>query len=258
MSTYLNPSPVFGPVYSRRFGVSLGVNLMPADGKLCTFDCLYCENGFNADRRTGSRRPTRGEVIDALRARLRALADAGTRVDTIDFAGNGEPTAHPDFPGIVSAVLLLRDAYAPWAKVGVLSNATLAQVPAVHRALMSVDNNILKLDSVDQGLIEVLDRPQGAYDVSRVVDVLASFDGHCIVQTMFLRGSFRGRSLDDTDEAHVAPWLEALGRIRPQAVTIYTIARETPAEGLEKASPAVLDGIARRVRELGYPCTVGY
>lgn len=258
MSTYLNPSPVFGPVYSRRFGVSLGVNLMPADGKLCTFDCLYCENGFNADRRTSTRRPTRGEVIDALRESLQALAKAGTRVDTIDFAGNGEPTAHPDFAGIVAAVRLLRDAYAPWAKVGVLSNATLAHVPAVRRALLSVDNNILKLDSVDQALIEALDRPQGAYDVQRVVDTLASFEGHCIVQTMFLHGTWRGTSVDDTDEAHVAPWLQALGRIRPQAVTIYTIARETPAKGLAKATPEELDAIAGRVRMLGLPCTVGY
>lgn len=258
MATFLNKSPVYGPVFSRRFGMSLGVNLMPQDGKICTFDCLYCENGLNAERRTSTPRPTRGEIVAAVRERLEGLARQDVRLDVIDIAGNGEPTAHPDFAGIVSAVLLLRDAYMPQARVGVLSNGTLAHVPAVHATLERVDNNTLKLDTVDQDYIELLDRPQGAYDVRRVIETYASFAGHVTVQTIFLRGSYQGRSVDDTGEEYVGPWLEALRHIEPEAVTIYTVARETPVSGLEKASPAVLDGIAARVRALGYPCTVGY
>lgn len=258
MPTFLNESPVFGPVFSRRFGVSLGVNLMPGDGKICTFDCLYCENGLNAERRTHTPRPTRGEIVAAVRERLERLARRDIELDVIDIAGNGEPTAHPDFAGIVSAVLLLRDAYMPKARVGVLSNGTLAHVPAVREALMRVDNNTLKLDTADQGYIELLDRPQGHYDVREVIETYESFEGHVTVQTIFLTGSYRGRSLDDTGERYVGPWLEALERIRPQAVTIYTVARDTPVAGPAKAAPAVLDGIAARVRELGIPCTVGY
>lgn len=258
MPTFLNRSPVFGPVFSRRFGMSLGVNLMPGDGKLCTFDCLYCENGLNEERRTHTPRPTRGEVVAGVREALTSLARQGTRLDTIDIAGNGEPTAHPDFAGIVSAVLLLRDAYMPGARVGVLSNGTFAHVPEVHAALERVDNNTLKLDTVDQAFIELVDRPQGHYDVNRVIDTYASFDGHVTIQTIFLKGTHRGHPLDDTGERYVGPWLDALRRIGPEAVTIYTIARDTAVPGLEKATPAELDGIAARVRALDCSCTVGY
>lgn len=259
MSTFLNKSPVFGPVRSRRFGLTLGVNLMPGDGKLCTFDCLYCENGFNAERRTRTPRPTRAEIASAVRGRLEELADQGVTLDGIDIAGNGEPTAHPEFGGIVSDVLALRDAYLPQGRVSVLSNGTLAHVPHVHAALERVDSNTLKLDTVDQGFIELLDRPVGAYDVRSVIETYRSFAGHVTIQTIFLTGTWEGRSLDNTGERYVGPWLDALRRIGPEAVTIYTVARDTPAAGLRKAAPDVLDGIARRVRrEIGCPCVVGY
>lgn len=259
MATFLNKSPVFGPVHSRRFGLTLGVNLMPGDGKMCTFDCLYCENGFNAERRTGTPRPTREEIATALQGRLAELSGQGVVLDGIDIAGNGEPTAHPDFAGIVSDVLELRDEYLPHGRVSVLSNGTLAHVPRVHAALERVDGNTLKLDTVDQGFIELLDRPVGAYDVSRVVESYASFGGHVTIQTIFLTGTWEGQALDNTGERYVGPWLRALRRIGPEAVTIYTVARDTPAPGLRKVAPNVLDAIAERVRtEIGCPCIVGY
>ena len=258
MSTFLNASPVFGPVRSRRLGVSLGVNMMPASGKICTFDCLYCENGFNADRVCGEPHNSAEAVAAALEEKLREMALEGELPDVITFAGNGEPTAAPGFPEAIRRAVALRDELAPKAKIAVLSNGTFAARPEVREALMLVDDNILKLDTVDPGYIELLDRPCGPYDVEKQVEAFAAFDGHVIVQTIFLRGSYEGRDVDNTGERYVGPWLEALRRIGPGAVTIYTVARETPAAGLEKAPADVLDGIADRVRALGIPCQVSY
>ena len=254
MSTFLNDSPVFGPVKSRRLGVSLGVNLMPATGKICTFDCLYCENGLNAQRRTPDGYNDVQTVLDALETRLRKMVREGVLPDVITFAGNGEPTASPAFPEAIRGAVRLRDELAPAAKIAVLSNGTRAGVPEVHDALMLVDDNILKLDTVDADYIALLDRPVGAYDVERQVEAFASFGGHVIVQTIFLTGTVDGVSMDNTGEKYV----EALRRIGPEAVTIYTVASETPVEGLSKAAPEVLDSIADRVRALGIRCTVSY
>ena len=258
MPTFLNQSPVFGPVISRRFGVSLGVNLMPGTGKICTFDCLYCENGFNDERRTRDGYVGLDQVTSALETALVAMAEKDEKLDDICFAGNGEPTASPVFPAAVDAALSLRDRYAPEAHVTVLSNGTQAARPDVHATLLRVDRNVLKLDTVDTAYIAALDRPRVSYDVERQVETFASFEGHVIVQTIFLRGSYEGRSLDNTDEGHVGAWLSALERIKPEGVTIYTVDRGTPASGLSKAPRETLDAIAQRVRDLGFPCTVGY
>lgn len=258
MPTKLHPGPVYGPIHSRRLGVSLGVNLMPASGKICTFDCLYCEDGFNAERRTHEGCVSAEEYEAALEAKLREMSEAGVLPDVITFSGNGEPTAAPSFPEAVRVTVRLRDQYAPGCKIAVLSNATMADRPAVREALMLVDDNILKLDTVDPNFIEFLDRPCCPYDVEQQIETLASYKGHVIVQTIFLRGSYEGTSCDNTGDEYVTPWLEALKRIAPQAVTIYTIDRPTPAQGLEKAPAEVLDAIAERVRALGIPCQVSY
>lgn len=258
MATFLNASPVFGPVRSRRLGVSLGVNMMPAAGKICTFDCLYCENGFNADRACGEPHNSAEAVERALRLKLEDMREQGELPDVITFAGNGEPTAAPEFPEAIRRAVALRDDLAPSARIAVLSNGTFAARPEVREALMLVDDNILKLDTVNQTYIELLDRPTGPYDVGAQIEAFAAFRGHVIVQTIFLRGSYGGHGLDNTGEEYVGPWLDALARIRPREATIYTIARETPAAGLEKAPAEALDGIAARVRALGIPCQVSY
>ena len=252
------PSPVFGPVRSRRLGVSLGINLMPADGKLCTFDCIYCECGFNADHRPHRPRPTRREVAEALERQLQKMADEGTPPDVLTFAGNGEPTAHPEFAAIVDDTLALRDRYFPQAQVSVLSNSTMLHRPDVVGALRKVDNNILKLDTVSDDYVRRVDRPAAAFSAAKVVDALAAFAGHVVVQTLFMGGEHDGRSVDNTGEEYVDPWIEALRRIRPQKVMVYTIDRETPAPHLRKASPETLDAIAERVREAGFEVEVGY
>ena len=258
MSTILFPSPIFGPVHSRRLGISLGVNLLPADGKLCTFDCIYCECGFNGDHRTRSPYPTRAAVAQELETTLERMQRDGRGPDVITFAGNGEPTMHPDFAGIIEDTIALRDTYFPEAKISVLSNATFSRRPAVFAALRRVDNNILKLDTVSPDYIAHVDRPQVKYDVDELVKGLCAFEGKVQIQSLFMTGSYEGRSVDNTGEEYVAPWLEKLRLIAPEEVYVYTIDRDTPAKGLRKAAPEVLDGIAERVRALGLTCQVSY
>lgn len=258
MSTVIYPSPIFGPVRSRRLGVSLGINLMPADGKLCSFDCIYCECGFNAERRTHSPRPTRESVAKALEAALIEMTENEALPDVLTFAGNGEPTGHPHFLEIITDTIALRDKYCPEAKVSVLSNATFADRDNVREALLKVDNNILKLDTVDEEFIKVVDRPAVKCDVTHVIDTLASYNGHCIIQTMFLDSNHADGSCSNVHEQYVAPWLEALQKIRPQQVMIYTIDRETPDQSLIKATPVFLDSVRDRVEALGINCQVSY
>lgn len=260
MSTVIYPSPVFGPVHSRRLGISLGVNLMPGDGKICTFDCIYCECGFNADFRPKTRRPTRDEVRDALARRLATMRDSGSVPDVITFAGNGEPTAHPDFAAIIDDTIALRDTYCPAAKVSVLSNSTFIAKPDVADALLRVDNNILKLDTVDPEYIAMTDRPASrSYDVRKIIELMKLFHGHVIIQTMFMKGTDdNGNDVDNTGDRYVAPWLDALKEIGPEEVMIYTIDRETPERGLLKAGKEELDAIRMRVERLGIECTASY
>ena len=258
MSTILFPAPIFGPVHSRRLGVSLGVNLMPADGKLCSFDCVYCECGFNKPSHSGSNRPSREQVKTDLEKQLQKMVEEGRLPDVITFAGNGEPTLHPDFASIIDDTIALRDRYCPQAKVSVLSNATMAFKPDVHDALLKVDNNILKLDTVDPDFIQLVDRPVGKFDVNKIIDDLAAFHGKVIVQTMFLKGKYQGRDVDNTGDYYVTPWLKALEKIKPEAVMVYTIDRETPAHELLKATPAELDAIVARIKALGIEASASY
>ena len=258
MSTIIYPSPIFGPVHSRRLGISLGINLLPADGKVCSFDCIYCECGFNHDHRPTLPMPTRQEVASKLEAKLKEMVADGQLPDVLTFAGNGEPTCHPHFAEIIDDVISLRNQYCPAAKVSVLSNSTMIHRPAVHDALMRVDNNILKLDTINPLYINKVDRPNGPYDVNLIIDRLKAFHGHVIIQTMFMRGECNGDDIDNTGETFVAPWLEAVKQIAPQQVMIYTIDRETPAQGLLKATHEQLDAIRDRVIAAGIPCTASY
>ena len=258
MSTVIYPSPIFGPVHSRRLGISLGINLLPADGKVCSFNCVYCECGFNEDHRPTLPFPTREEVASKLEQKLQAMVTEGQLPDVLTFAGNGEPTCHPHFAEIINDTIRLRDQYCPQAKVSVLSNSTMIHRQQVHDALMRVDNNILKLDTIDPLYINKVDRPNGTYDVNLMTERMKEFNGHIIIQTMFMQGEYNGESVDNTGEEYVAPWLEAVKEIKPQLVMIYTIDRETPAHHLQKASREQLDVIRDRVIAAGIPCTASY
>ncbi|NDO61521.1 radical SAM protein [Bacteroides caecimuris] len=256
--TVIFPSPIFGPIHSRRLGVSLGINLLPDDGKVCSFDCIYCECGFNAERRTKKLLPTREEVRTALEEKLKDMQANGPAPDVLTFAGNGEPTAHPHFPEIIEDTLALRDRYFPKAKVSVLSNSTFIDRPAVFEALNKIDNNILKLDTVDEEYIHLLDRPNGKYSVKKIIERMKEFEGNCIVQTMFLKGSYQGKDVDNTSDKYVLPWIEAVKEIAPRQVMIYTIDRETPDHNLQKATHEELDRIVALLEKEGIRATASY
>ena len=258
MSTIIYDSPIFGPIHSRRLGISLGINLLPKGGKLCSFDCIYCECGLNKERRTKNPLPTADEVVSGLQSKLQELRSEGIVPDVLTFAGNGEPTLHPHFPEIVERVQKVRDTLCPSAKMSILSNATQIRRPEIREALLHFDNNILKLDTVDPIYIYNVDRPQGHYDVEEQIECLTLFEGKCIIQTMLMRGEYEGHSLDNTTEQYIAPYLEALRRIRPKAVMLYTLDRETPVSGLQKADPQVMESIAERIRDLGIKVSVSY
>lgn len=259
MSTILYDQIVFGPIHSRRLGISLGMNLLPTDGKVCSFDCLYCECGFNKDRKTNHRMPTREEVREALRERLTRMQAEGIAPDVITFAGNGEPTLHPEFESIIADTIATRDVFFPKAKIAVLSNATQLHKESVVRALSRVEDNILKFDSILDSRIQQLDRPnQPGFCFARLLEQLKQFKGNLIIQTMFLKGEFEGQSVNNMTEEEVAGWLQALREIAPKQVMIYTIDRETPAQGLLKATHEELDGIADRARKAGFDVTVSY
>jgi wyosine [tRNA(Phe)-imidazoG37] synthetase (radical SAM superfamily) len=256
--TIIYPSPIFGPVHSRRLGVSLGINLMPGDGKVCSFDCIYCECGFNKDFKPHTERPSREEVRQALETKLKDMQENGPAPNVLTFAGNGEPTLHPDFPDIIDDTLALRDRYFPDAKVSVLSNSTMIHKPAVFEALNKIDNNILKLDTVDEAYINALDQPAKGYDVQKIIRYMKEFKGNCIIQTMFLKGFYKGKDMNNTTPQYVKPWIDAVREIAPRQVMIYTIDRETPTQGLLKATPMELDTIAALVEKEGISCSVSY
>ena len=247
--TALYPQIVYGPVHSRRLGVSLGVNLLPLHSKLCTFDCIYCECGWNDDNRGRESFNSRADVAAALESRLIQMAEDGVLPDVITFAGNGEPTLHPDFEGVIDDTIALRDKYAPQAMISVLSNATQLHREDVVRALKRVDNNILKLDAAFDSTVVDMNKPCCNYSVERVIDQLAAFEGNLIVQIMFLRGEYNGKKIDNTTAKHISALRAALQRIRPKQIMCYTIARDTPCKTLQ-AVPT--DEIARLQAELGY------
>ncbi|WP_321519611.1 radical SAM protein [uncultured Bacteroides sp.] len=258
MSTVLFPSPIFGPVHSRRLGVSLGINLLPSDGKVCSFDCIYCECGLNAEHRSGLSLPTREEVRTELENKLKDMQINGPVPDVLTFAGNGEPTAHPHFSEIIDDTIALRDYYFPKAKVSVLSNSTFINRPKVFDALMKVDNNILKLDTVNEEYIKMVDRPAGNYKLDEITDRLKAFKGHVIIQTMFMKGTCYGESVDNTGDEYVLPWLETVKSIAPSQVMIYTIDRDTPDKHLLKATHQELNRILEMIEANGISATASY
>ena len=250
---------IYGPVHSRRLGVSLGVNLFPSDGKLCTFNCVYCECGFNEDRRPHQKMPRREEVREQLTKKLDAMRAEGLVPDVITFAGNGEPTIHPDFAGIIDDTIAIRNQHCPSAKIAVLSNSTMLDREDVFQALCKIEDNIMKLDSVLDTRIRQIDNPnQPGFCFEKLLKNLCRFEGKLIIQTMFLRGERDGISLDNTTEEEIAGWIAALKQIRPRQVMIYTIDRETPLKSLRKVSPEDLDEIAERARREGFDVTVSY
>jgi len=253
MPTFLFDKIVFGPVKSRRLGVSLGINLLPATRKVCNFDCIYCECGWTRGKDTGKEKlPSREEVSEALEQKLGRMKKDHQAPDVITFAGNGEPTLHPEFPEIIDDSIKLRNKYFPGARIAVLSNSTAITKPGIRKALLKVDQNILKLDSAFDLTVKIHNQPSVNVDVEKLIKDLQLFKGRLIVQTLFLRGEFNGKIIDNTTPKEIGAWLEAIRKIKPVEVMIYTISRDTPEGGrLERVSLSELKKIASMVNELG-------
>ena len=242
-------SIVYGPIRSRRLGVSLGMNLMPTTAKLCTFDCVYCECGWNQPV-SHPALPTRQEVREALASRLGALSP--NSLDVITFSGNGEPTLHPDFLGIIQDTCALRDQYCPQAKISVLSNSTQLGRPDVVKALRMCDNRILKLDSAIDATMRLIDQPVNSHlIVEQLEQWLSLFDGDFTLQTCFLRGEYDGQIIDNTTPEELSAWYAMIDRLQPKQVMIYVIDRATPLQTLSKVPAAEMEAIAAPLRAKG-------
>ena len=247
---------IFGPIHSRRLGLSLGVNLLPIDAKICSFNCIYCECGFNTTMHD-SPIPTRDQVRETLDAKLHEMVAEGQIPDVITFAGNGEPTLHAEFEGIIDDTIALRNTYCPTAKVSVLSNSTRIHKPHIFAALNKVDNNILKFDSAIDRTMKLMDQPVGKHiNVAWFIEHLKKFEGRLIIQTMFLRGEVQGEKLDNTTDEEVEAWIQALEQIRPQQVMIYSLDREAPTKNLQKVNVDELNIIAQKARAKGFDVSV--
>ena len=243
---------MFGPIHSRRLGSSLGINLLPEKGKVCNFDCIYCECGWNKDGRGDTKLPTAAMLRRALKAKLEDFKAKDIPIDSITFSGDGEPTINPDFPEIIDITLALRDRYYPSALVSVLSNATMIGKPEVFEALRKVDNPILKLDAPTDELVEKINQPQGTYHLADVVENLKRFEGDFVLQTMFLRS----KDFDSSDPVQLAAWMDIVRMLGPREVMVYTLDREAPAEGLVKFTVEEMKDLVQPLVDEGFQVQV--
>ncbi len=242
----LRETTVFGPIFSRRLGSSLGINLLPQQGKVCNFDCIYCECGWNKDGLGDRTLPSAQDVKEALEAKLACCANEGTTIDSITFSGDGEPTLNPQFPEIVDITLALRDRFYPKAKVSVLTNATRCGEEPVFQALRKVDNPILKLDAPTDELAALVNRPVGPCHVKDIVSWMSRFDGNFVLQTIFLKG--QGWASEDW----VSAWMDIVRVLRPREIQVYTIDRETPMKGLLKYTPDQMRALVQPLINEGF------
>ncbi len=252
MTTFLFEDIIFGPVNSRRLGVSLGINLVPVNRKVCTFNCIYCECGWTSERHLPSDGfPSRDLIAESLRKKLDELRNGGILPDTLTYAGNGEPTLHPEFHGIILDTVQIRDEYAPESHIAVLSNASLAHKERVKEALMQVDRNILKLDTGFEETFRVLNQPPPGIKLANIINNLKLFEKNLIIQTLFIRGTHEGIKIDNTTQEEISALLELYWEICPDEVQVYTTARDTPISTLNKVPLSDLESIAAKIEELG-------
>lgn len=257
MGVFLFDELIFGPVKSRRLGVSLGINLLPTHKKICSFNCIYCECGWTKESMpVANTLPDKETFRKLLKEKLISLKGTDLEPDSITFAGNGEPTIHPHFAEIVTETLELRELYAPKAKVTVLTNGSMLHKKSVISALQQVDYRMLKLDGGTEASIQAINMPMKSFKLDAYVEQLIGFDGDLIIQSLFLRGEHNGKQIDNTTEEEVSAWLNLLKKIKPQKVMIYAIERDTPASGLEKIGRAALEQIALKVQQNGIAAEV--
>lgn len=258
MDTHLFGSIIFGPVRSRRLGLSLGINLLPANKKICTFDCVYCECGWT-DKTSADGLPKATEVIADLEKKLQEMQTAGELPDAITYAGNGEPTMHPEFDFIMQESVRLRNQYAPAAKITVLTNSTQLHKQKVADAVALADKGLLKLDSTDPKQFELINRAAKGIELSDVMHFIELFKGEKIIQTMMLRGESEGEKIDNTTEESLLKLAAFVSKINAIEWMLYPIDRPTPEKQLEKMSREEMDRIGEFVRKhTSVPVTIRY
>ncbi|MHC1708719.1 MAG: radical SAM protein [Bacteroidales bacterium] len=243
---------IFGPVHSRRLGISLGINLLPTYYKYCTFNCVYCECGWTeaVPEETAEFVPAKS-ILEQLEKRIKELQIEGITPHSFTLAGNGEPTVHPEFDAIVEGSIQLRNKYFPQARLSVLSNASMIWQPSVMESLKKLDNNIQKLDAGTEDMFLKINQPKIPVTLRAIVDNLKQFNGKVTIQTLFLKGELNGIAIDNTKEEEVAAWLELIKEIKPKRVMLYSIERKTPLQGLEKVTKTELARIAAQVEKTG-------
>ena len=256
MSTFLFDSIIFGPVWSRRLGESLGINLLPVNRKTCNFNCIYCECGLTPAGSEPEGFPKALQVKEKLVARLEEMKRKGEYLDSITFAGNGEPTMHPDFGRIMEDTLAIRNRFFPDARVAVLSNATLAGSALTFDALQKADLNILKLDSAIEETLFRINCPSGNFNLAEVIETMKRFQGKLIIQTLFFKGIYNDQPVDNTTEAELDAWTSVIRQVKPEYVMIYSIARDTAVEGLKRIPANALERIALRLEQAGIAAQV--
>ena len=239
---------VFGPIRSRRLGSSLGINLLPENGKICTFDCIYCECGWNKDGRNDTQLPSAEKVRKALESKLQQCQAEGVTIDSITFSGDGEPTINLEFPQIIDDTIRLRNQYYPNSKITVLSNATMVHKPEVFNALRKVDNPTMKIDAPTNELIEKINHPAPGYNIHRVVEALKQFNGNFILQTMFLKSN----DFDSSSPDVLNGWMDIVRLLKPHEVMVYTIDRPTPEEGLQKFTVEEMRALVQPLIDEGF------
>jgi wyosine [tRNA(Phe)-imidazoG37] synthetase (radical SAM superfamily) len=257
MKTHLFEEIIFGPVKSRRFGVSLGINLLPVNSKFCNFDCVYCECGWT--KKTSKVKdvlPSSKNIINKLIEKINLWSDQSYHIDSITFAGNGEPTLHPNFEEIVKDTLLTRDILLPDANVVVLTNSTMLHKSSVVDVLKKVDSCMFKLDAGTESMYKKINQPLGGITLQQTIDRIMSFPSPPIIQSMFVRGEVDGQMIDNTTPNEVAKWLEKIVEIKPEQVIIYTVDRPTAQAGLEKVTICELSNIFNQLKSLGINASI--
>lgn len=252
MSTFLFDEIIFGPVKSRRLGNSLGINLLPTSVKFCNFNCIYCECGWNQPFAQKPYLPERQQVIELLKSKLIDAHKTNQPIDAITFAGNGEPTIHPDFPAIIHDTIRIRDDFFPHAQIAVLSNAAIIHRPLIREALLKTDRPILKLDSAIEQTFQLINQPQAKLSIEKITHNLEQFQGDFVLQTLFLKGFYNNTPINNTTPEELTAWFKTINQLKPREIMIYTIARDTPTETLEKIPLDKLNEIADRLKKMGF------
>lgn len=256
MGTFLFDKTIFGPIKSRRFGDSLGINLLPNDYKLCNLDCVYCECGWTLPPNQKVELPSYEEVAEEFENYLIKIKAEGVNVDSFTFAGNGEPTVHPEFPRIIDLSMALRDKYYPEANVAVLSNGLLINKDGIREALHKVDLPVLKLDAGTDRTYHLIDRPKTKRSLEYLAEHYKKLADKVVIQTLFLRGEYKGDKFDNTTEEEVSAWIELVKKINPKDVMIYSLERDTPTDNLETIDAEKLEEISQRIQKEGIKASV--